>query len=61
LAAGANAYLAKPDVDGLIETILDLAATANATARKVVVPASMNPLVTERWFGGFIGAETASD
>jgi len=48
LAAGAVAYLVKPDVDGLIETILDLAATANATARNVVVPASMNPRVTAR-------------
>lgn len=61
LAAGATAYLAKPDVDGLIETILDLAATANATAGNVVVPAGMNPPVSERWFGGFFGAETASD
>jgi len=48
LAAGATAYLVKPDVDSLIETILDLAATANVTAGNVVVPATMKPPVRAR-------------
>lgn len=30
IAAGANAYVTKPDVEGLIETIVDLIATAKA-------------------------------
>jgi DNA-binding response OmpR family regulator len=30
IAAGANAYIAKPDVDGLIETMRDLIANAKA-------------------------------
>jgi DNA-binding response OmpR family regulator len=61
LMAGANAFVTKPDVDGLIETIHDLIATANARARDVEVSVSMHPLAKENWFGGFFGTETASD
>jgi CheY-like chemotaxis protein len=61
IAAGASAYVAKPDVDGLIETILDLIASAKATVR-VEVRGNDNRLpVAENWFGGFFGSENASD
>jgi CheY-like chemotaxis protein len=51
IAAGANAYVAKPDVDGLIETIVDLITRAKAhdiAERQVInkVPA------VENWFAG---------
>jgi DNA-binding response OmpR family regulator len=62
LAAGANAYVTKPNVEGLIERILDLIATANATKHDVGVAGNDNPLpFAENWFGGFFGGETASD
>jgi CheY-like chemotaxis protein len=49
IAAGANAYVTKPDVDALIKTIVDLTARAKATAvdsRGVVKP----PPAVEHWF-----------
>jgi DNA-binding response OmpR family regulator len=36
MTAGANAYVVKPDIDGLIETIVDL--IAKAEAEKVLAP-----------------------
>ena len=62
IAAGANAYVAKPDVDGLIETILELVVRANAPTHEVEVRGNLNRLpVVENWFGDFFGVETASD
>jgi DNA-binding response OmpR family regulator len=61
IAAGANAYVAKPDVDGLIETIVALITKArahDAAERQIInhVPAD------EHWLAGaFSSAETASD
>ena len=49
IAAGANAYVTKPDVDALIKTIVDLTARAKTTevdSRGVVKP----PPAVERWF-----------
>ena len=49
IAAGANAYVTKPDVDGLIKKIVDLTARAKATevdSRGVVKP----PPAVEHWF-----------
>ena len=47
IAAGANAYVTKPDVDGLIKTIADL--VAKAKAREVDSPGIINHAV-EKWF-----------
>jgi CheY-like chemotaxis protein len=50
MAAGANAYVTKPDVDGLIKTIADLVAKAkvhDVDSQRVV---ERRPAV-ERWFG----------
>ena len=60
IEAGANAYVAKPDVDGLIETIVDLITKArahDAAKRQIInhVPAG------EHWLAGaFFSAKTAS-
>lgn len=40
MAAGANAYVTKPDVDGLVETIMDLIAKAGAA--RVAAPRIVN-------------------
>lgn len=62
IAAGANAYVTKPNVEGLIQTILDLIATAQTTKHEVGIPGKDNSLpIVESWFGGFFGGETASD
>ena len=62
IAAGANAYVTKPDVEGLIGTMLDLIATANATKHDLRVAGNDNSSpFAENWFGGFFGGETASD
>jgi CheY-like chemotaxis protein len=51
IAAGANAYVTKPDVDGLIKTIVDL--TAKAKARDVDSPYVTSHIpVVEKWFAG---------
>ena len=61
IAAGANAYVAKPDLDGLIETMTGLLAKADAdnfAARWVSNP----PRSAENWLSSqFFGAETATD
>ena len=53
ISAGANAYVTKPDVDGLIKTIEDL--IAKAKALDVDSPVVINHLpAVEKWFvGGF--------
>ena len=53
IAAGANAYVTKPDVDGLIEAIADV--VTKAKARDVDSPVVINHLpAVEKWFtGGF--------
>jgi CheY-like chemotaxis protein len=51
IAAGANAYVTKPDVDGLIKTIVDL--TAKAKARDVDSRYVIDHFpVVEKWFAG---------
>jgi CheY-like chemotaxis protein len=51
IAAGANGYITKPDVDGLIKTIADL--IAKAKARDVDSPKVINHLpAIEKWFAG---------
>lgn len=51
IAAGANAYVTKPDVDGLIKTIEEL--VAKAKARDVDSPGVINHLpAAEKWFAG---------
>jgi DNA-binding response OmpR family regulator len=61
ISAGANAYVTKPDLEGLIEIMLDLIAKAkaNSAARRWV----SNPsLKVENWLSApFFGVETASD
>lgn len=61
IAAGANAYVTKPDVDGLIKSIVALMAKAEArevNSRSVV---EQHPAV-EKWFAaGFFSGRTASD
>lgn len=61
IAAGANAYVAKPDVERLIETILDL--VAKARAHDVAECQVINRVTAvENWFAGtFFSAKTASD
>lgn len=61
IAAGANAYVTKPDVEGLIKTILALIATANAAAEDVEVQNQSNYPIKDNWFGGFFGVETVSN
>jgi len=49
IAAGANGYITKPDVDGLIQTIANL--IAKAKAREVDSPNVINHLpAIEKWF-----------
>ena len=49
IAAGANAYVTKPDVDGLIKAIAEV--VAKARARDVDSPVAINHLpAVERWF-----------
>ena len=51
ISAGANAYVTKPDVDGLIKTIVDV--IAQAKAREVDSPGVINHLpAVEKWFAG---------
>jgi DNA-binding response OmpR family regulator len=59
MAAGANAYVTKPDIDGLINTIADL--TAKAGARNVDSRSVGNdlPPVEIRFAGGFFGEENS--
>lgn len=61
LAAGANAYVTKPDLEGLIETTLNLIAKARAdqvAARWV----SNQPLPAVKWMSaGLFSVKTASD
>ena len=60
IAAGANAYVTKPDLDGLIETMTDLIAKANADA--VSARWVSNPLPTENWLSSqLFGVKTAVD
>ena len=60
IAAGANAYVTKPDLDGLIETMTDLIAKANADA--VAARWVSNPLPTENWLSSqLFGVKTAVD
>lgn len=57
IAAGANAYVTKPDVDGLIKTVEDL--TAQARGRQVDSPGVVKyfPSVEVRFAAGFWGGE----
>jgi CheY-like chemotaxis protein len=51
IAAGANAYVTKPDVDGLIKAIADV--VTKAKARGVDSPVIINQLpAVEKWFAG---------
>jgi two-component system, OmpR family, response regulator VicR len=50
-AAGANDYVTKPDVDGLIEKILALIAEANSSAPEVEVRSLPNHVRKENLFG----------
>ena len=60
MAAGANAYVTKPDLDGLIETMTGLLARANADA--VTARWVSNPRPTENWLSSqFFAVETAID
>ena len=61
LAAGANAYITKPDVDGLIKTIADL--TAKPGRVKLIRESSLSIFLRSR-FGLLMGSSaerTASD
>ena len=53
MAAGANAYVVKPDVDGLMQTIADLVAEVRA---RPVAPRVV-PRVEIRFADGFFGGE----
>ncbi len=61
IAAGANAYIVKPDFDGLTDTLLDLLAkakTVDVGARRVV----HEHQPTEKWFSGSLfGVATAGN
>ena len=60
-AAGANAFVTKPDVEGLIETMLELIAKAKvANAQPRWVGNSMSATET-RFASQFFNARTASD
>ena len=60
MAAGANAYVTKPDLDGLIETMTGLLARANADA--VTARWVSNPRPPENWLSSqFFALETAID
>jgi DNA-binding response OmpR family regulator len=43
IAAGANAYVTKPDVDGLIEAMVDLIAKANVGGRRCTLGRKPTP------------------
>lgn len=58
-AAGANAYVTKPDVDGLIETIVDLIAKAKAAAPAPWVSAQ-SAAIEKRISGPLLSFQTAS-
>jgi CheY-like chemotaxis protein len=61
LVAGASAYVTKPDVDGLIETMLELIAKARVdNAQLLWVGNSMSATET-RFASQFFNAETVSD
>jgi DNA-binding response OmpR family regulator len=61
IAAGANAYVAKPDLDGLIETIVDLISQATA-ADVTTLGQPPAPSSRELAFNlSFFAAETATD
>lgn len=53
IAAGANAYVVKPDVDGLLQTIADLVAEVSAPP----VDPRVVPRVEIRFADGFFGGE----
>jgi CheY-like chemotaxis protein len=59
IAAGANAYVTKPDVEGLIETVVDL--IAKSSPFHVAAPfVSKQPRPAECWFSAqFLSAKTA--
>jgi CheY-like chemotaxis protein len=56
IAAGANAYVAKPDVDGLMQTIEDLTAPARARVDSRGVFKYLPPIEI-RFADGFFGGE----
>jgi CheY-like chemotaxis protein len=59
IAAGANAYVIKPDVERLIETVVDL--IAKSSPFHVAAPfVSRQPRLAESWFSAqFFSAKTA--
>ena len=60
IAAGANAYVTKPNIDGLIKTIMSL--IANASAAGIAVPwVDHQPTPTEKWYSGQYFLKTASN
>lgn len=64
IAAGANAYVTKPNVEGLVKTMLDLMATANAKAHDVVVARwFVNPIrpAKKSFSARFLSVETVLD
>lgn len=61
IAAGANAYVTKPDLDGLIETMTGLIAKAGAD-NPVVRWVSNPPRPAQNWISSqFLCVETATD
>ena len=61
IAAGANAYVIKPDIDGLIETIEDLIATARANDVAVRRIVSVRRPDENRFAPQLFGLETATN
>lgn len=66
IAAGANAYVVKPDIDGLTDTIVDLIAKAKAKAETKAKAFAAHRVVNQRRpeenrSVQFFGLETVSD
>lgn len=60
MSAGANAYVIKPDLESLIETMTGLLATASADA--LAARSISNPPPLQSWLSSqFFGPNTASD
>jgi len=60
-AAGANAYVTKPDVDGLVETMLELIAKAKVDNVQTPWTGNHFPAVESRVANRFFSVSTAGD
>lgn len=60
IAAGANAYVTKPDLEGLIETTLDLIAKARADEAAARFVINQRPPVENRFSAQLFSVKTAS-